>query len=339
MSTGEFQKMSPSTSAKIGNLLARERTLSFEFFPPATPKGEEQLNRTLEALSALNPAFVSVTTGAGGGKADTTRDVVAKMQQQYPFPVMAHLTCAQHSRPQIRTLLDDYASAGVANILALAGDPPEEAEAVQLLEQEASEQLNSEKEAGNAEQEADMQNIGSRGAKNKAKSEEIPSSTLRYASELVAEIRNHPAAFGIGVAAHPEVHPRSASPETDRRYLAEKLAAADFAITQFFFDKAHYLRLREELAAQGCHKPVIPGIMPVTSPDRIAHFAQMNGTQIDQKLWNRLTPATPQDRQKIATDYAITQCQELLAESAPGLHLYSMNRADPCIAVLLELSV
>ena len=330
--------MSPSSSAKIGDLLAKGRTLSFEFFPPTTPKGSEQLNRTLEALSALNPAFVSVTTGAGGSKADTTRDLVAKMQQQYPFPVMAHLTCAQHSRPQIRTLLDDYASAGVSNILALAGDPPEEAEEAQLLEQAVSEQLNSEKEAGNAEKEADMQNMGSRGAKSKAKSEET-SSTLRYASELVAEIRSHPAAFGIGVAAHPEVHPRSASRETDRRYLAEKLAASDFAITQFFFDKTHYLRLRDELAAQGCRKPLIPGIMPVTSPDRIARFAKMNGTQIDQKLWNRLTPATPQDRQKIATDYAITQCQELLAESAPGLHFYSMNRPDTCIAVLQELAV
>ena len=324
--------MSPSTSTKIGDLLAKGRTLSFEFFPPATLKGKEQLKHTLEALSALNPAFVSVTTGAGGSKADTTRDLVTKMQQQYPFPVMAHLTCAQHSRPQIRTLLDDYTSAGVANILALAGDPPEEAKALAALESEVSGQLNSETETEKA---GDKQSMRSRDEK----SEETSSSTLRYASELVAEIRNHPAAFGIGVAAHPEVHPRSASRETDRRYLAEKLAASDFAITQFFFDKTHYLRLREELAALGCHKPVIPGIMPVTSPDRIAHFAKMNGTRIDPELWKQLTPATPQDRQKIATDYAITQCQELLAESAPGIHFYSMNRPEVCIAVLQELAV
>lgn len=282
-----------TSSAKIGDLLAAGRTVSFEFFPPATPKGEEQLNRTLEDLSTLNPAFVSVTTGAGGSKADTTRDAVVKMQQKSPFPVMAHLTCAQHSRTRIRTLLDSYASTGIANILALAGDPPEEAEAV--------------------------------------------SDTFRYASELVAEIRNHPVAFGIGVAAHPEFHPRSDSPEIDRRYLAEKLNAADFAITQFFFDKTHYLRLRDELDALGCRKPVIPGIMPVTSPDRIASFAKMNGTEIDRKLWNRLTSAAPQDRQKIASDYATTQCQELLDESAPGLHLYSLNRPQPCLAILQEV--
>ena len=287
-----------TSSVKIGDLLAAGRTISFEFFPPATPKGAEQLSRTLEDLSALNPAFVSVTTGAGGSKADTTRDAVVKMQQQSPFPVMAHLTCAQHSRTRIRTLLDSYASAGIANILALAGDPPEEAE---------------------------------------AEPEEPPSITLRYASELVAEIRNHPVVFGIGVAAHPEVHPRSDSRQADRRYLAEKLAVADFAITQFFFDKTHYLRLREELAALGCHKPVIPGIMPVTSPDRIARFAEMNGTEIDADLWNRLTLATPEDRQKIAADYAAAQCQELLAESAPGLHLYSLNRSRTCLAILREV--
>ena len=282
-----------TSSAKIGDLLAAERTISFEFFPPSTPKGAEQLNRTLEDLSTLNPAFVSVTTGAGGSKADTTRDAVVKMQQKSPFPVMAHLTCAQHSRTRIRTLLDSYASAGIANILALAGDPPEEAEAV--------------------------------------------SDTFRYASELVAEIRNHPVAFGIGVAAHPEVHPRSDDRQADRRYLAEKLNAADFAITQFFFDKTHYLRLRDELDALGCRKPVIPGIMPITSPDRIARFAQMNGTKIDPNLWSLLTLATSQDRQKIAADYATTQCQNLLAESAPGLHLYSLNRPQPCLAILQEV--
>ena len=288
-----------AATAKIGDLLAAGRTISFEFFPPATTKGEEQLNRTLEDLSALNPAFVSVTTGAGGSKADTTRDAVVKMQQKSPFPVMAHLTCAQHSRARIRTLLDSYASAGVFNILALAGDPPEEAE---------------------------------------AEPEEPPSSTLRYASELVAEIRNHPVAFGIGVAAHPEVHPRSIIRKADRRYLAEKLEAADFAITQFFFDKTHYLRLREELAALGCHKPVIPGIMPVTSPDRIARFAEMNGTEIDADLWNLLEPATPEDCQKIAADYAAVQCQELLAEEAPGIHIYSLNRSQTCLEICQSIA-
>lgn len=322
-----------TSSAKIGDLLAAGRTVSFEFFPPATPKGAEQLSRTLEDLSTLNPAFVSVTTGAGGSKADTTRDAVVKMQQKSPFPVMAHLTCAQHSRTRIRALLDSYASAGIANILALAGDPPEEAEAVAASESGASEQAG--EEWDEASENGSKSGIQSQA--NSENSEKTSGSRLRYASELVAEIRSHPVAFGIGVAAHPEVHPRSDSRRADRRYLAEKLAAADFAITQFFFDKSHYLRLRDELAALGCHKPVIPGIMPITSPDRIARFAEMNATEIDADLWKLLEPATPQDRQKIAADYAIAQCRELLAESAPGLHLYSLNRSQPCLAILREV--
>ena len=319
-----------TSTARIGDLLAKRRTLSFEFFPPATSKGVEQLNRTLADLSVLNPAFVSVTTGAGGSKTDTTRDVVIEMQQKSPFPVMAHLTCAQHNRKQIRALLNSYSSSGVFNILALAGDPPEEAEAVAALErEEASDETASSFESPPASRRDSLA--------SKEVSGEVASSTLRYASELVAEIRNHSVAFGIGVAAHPEVHPRSTSRQADRRYLAEKLVAADFAITQFFFDKAHYLNLREELAALGCDKPIIPGIMPVTSPDRIAHFANMNGTEIDRQLWDRLEPATTQDRHKIATDYAITQCQELLAESAPGIHLYSMNQSQICVSILKEI--
>ena len=77
--------------------------------------------------------------------------------------------------------------------------------------------------------------------------------------------------------------------------------------------------------------------MPVTSPDRIARFAEMNGTEIDADLWNLLDAAAPEDRQKIAADYAATQCQELLAESAPGLHLYSLNRSQTCMAILREV--
>ena len=173
-----------TSTARIGDLLAKRRTLSFEFFPPATSKGVEQLNRTLADLSVLNPAFVSVTTGAGGSKTDTTRDVVIEMQQKSPFPVMAHLTCAQHNRKQIRALLNSYSSSGVFNILALAGDPPEEAEAVAALErEEASDETASSFESPPASRRDSLA--------PKEVSGEADSSTLRYASELVAEIRNH----------------------------------------------------------------------------------------------------------------------------------------------------
>ena len=109
---------------KIVDLLAAGRTLSFEFFPPKTDEMERQLEKTIHELAPLHPSFVSVTYGAGGSTRDRTRDIVIDVNRTQPFPAMAHLTCSGHTRAQITELLDEYASAGVHNILALAGDPP-----------------------------------------------------------------------------------------------------------------------------------------------------------------------------------------------------------------------
>ena len=101
-------------------------------------------------------------------------------------------------------------------------------------------------------------------------------SDYTYATDLIDDVdaANH---FSIGVAAHPEVHPRSPDRDADRRHLAAKLRRADFAITQFFFETEHYVRLVDELAALGVDKPVLPGIMPVTNTGPILRMAAMNG--------------------------------------------------------------
>ena len=103
-------------------------------------------------------------------------------------------------------------------------------------------------------------------------------SDYRYASDLIADIAGDD--FSIGVAAHPEVHPRSPDRATDRRMLADKLAVADFAITQFFFEAEHYLRLVDELAALGVDKPVVPGLMPVTNAGQIRRMAELSGAEV-----------------------------------------------------------
>ena len=94
-----------------------------------------------------------------------------------------------------------------------------------------------------------------------------PGGEFSYAIELVEVVRAHPARFCVGVAAHPELHPRSPDRASDRRHLAAKLRLADFAITQFFFRVADYERLVEELAALGCDRPVVPGVMPLISAE------------------------------------------------------------------------
>lgn len=111
---------------RIADLIADATgpSISVEFFPPKTPAGETTLRAGIEALRDSGLSFVSVTYGAGGSTRDRTRDLVVEIDRTAPFPAMAHLTCMGHTKAELVALLDDYSSAGVHNILALAGDPP-----------------------------------------------------------------------------------------------------------------------------------------------------------------------------------------------------------------------
>jgi methylenetetrahydrofolate reductase (NADPH) len=151
---------------------------------------------------------------------------------------------------------------------------------------------------------------------------------FRFASELVDVIRQHPGDFAVGVAAHPEVHPRSPDRSSDRRALARKLQAADFAITQFFFTPGDYLRLVDELGALGCHRPVIPGVMPFVSAAGLERMARINGTRIPSGLRARLKDADEGAVVDAGVECAAELTAELLDAGAPGVHLYTLNRAE-----------
>jgi methylenetetrahydrofolate reductase (NADPH) len=150
-----------------------------------------------------------------------------------------------------------------------------------------------------------------------------------HACELVEQVRAHPAAFSIGVAAHPEVHPRSPDRESDRRHLAAKLEMADFGMTQFFFSIDDYLRMVDELAELGCDKPLLPGVMPLINVAGVKRMAGMNGSVIPEALLERLDAAAdrPDEVRKIGVEVATELGAALLAEDAPGLHLYALNRS------------
>jgi methylenetetrahydrofolate reductase (NADPH) len=152
-------------------------------------------------------------------------------------------------------------------------------------------------------------------------------SEFRYALDLVEHLRAN-FDVSIGVAAHPEVHPRSTSRQMDRQHLAEKLRLADFAMTQFFFDVEHYRRLVDELAALGVTKPVIPGVMPVTNKGQIVKMAQMSGAALPTWLIDRLASLEqPEDIRKFGVEVATKLSSDLLDAGAPGLHLYTLNRS------------
>ncbi len=273
-------------------LLATGRTLSFEFFPPRSEKAQRTLEQTVGELAAVEPSFASVTCGAGGQSHDRTRDIVVAITDARPFPAVAHLTCVGHTRSELDELLDHYAANGVADILALAGDPP-----------------------------ADGRD---------------PVGDFAYASELVEVILAR-GGFSVGVAAHPELHPRSPSRESDRHHLVAKLRLADYAITQFFFDPTDYFHLVEEVRALGVDKPIVPGLFPPTAPGVVTRFAEMNGSRVPAELFARLEAADPPERFELAVDTAAELAQQLLDGGAPGIHLYTMNRSPAALAIVDRL--
>lgn len=160
-----------------------------------------------------------------------------------------------------------------------------------------------------------------------------------YASELIELVREADGEFSIGVAAHPELHPRSTSRTEDRRHLADKLALADFAVTQFFFDADDYFRMVDELAALGCTKPVIPGVMPLSNPTGIRRMASLSGATFPEELARAVEAADDADRPKVVVAAAVELCRRLLEGGVPGLHLYCLNRSETALAVLGELDL
>jgi len=272
--------------ARISDLLAAGPTYSVEFFPPKHEAGWLSLGRTISELEHLAPDFLSVTYGAGGSTRTRTADLVSWVKRQTAIPPMAHLTCAGHTRDDIRAILTDYQAEGVQNILALGGDPPTGA--------------------------ADTH---------------MPSD-YRFSMELVDDVREF-GGFSVGVAAHPELHPRSPDRATDRQYLADKLAAADFAITQFFFDIDHYSMMVDELAALGVTKPVLPGIMPISNLGQITRMAHMSGAEVPGWVIETMEKAGDDldEAERVGVALATDLCARLIEAGAPGLHFYALNRS------------
>lgn len=170
-------------------------------------------------------------------------------------------------------------------------------------------------------------------------SDELPSGAFRTALELAGFVRER-AAMAIGVAAHPEGHPLATSRTADREHQAAKIAAADFAITQFFFDAAHYERFLEDLQARAVDTPIIPGIMPPTNIAAIERMAALNGTEFPSAIRERLKQAgeDPAARREVGVDAAVRLAQQLQRAGAPGLHIYTMNYSAAPLEIAAALS-
>jgi methylenetetrahydrofolate reductase (NADPH) len=164
---------------------------------------------------------------------------------------------------------------------------------------------------------------------------------FHFARDLVAFIREETAdAFHIEVAAYPEMHPQAKSPQQDLLHFAEKVrAGADSAITQYFYSAAAYRRFVDDVRALGIDVPVVPGIMPITNSSQLLRFSEVCGAEIPRWIRLRLQ-SYGDDRESIRAfgrEVVASLCDELIASGAPGLHFYTLNQAEPTLALLDDL--
>ena len=269
------------------------RSVSCEFFPPATDKGMTNLLGAMEALEqGMSPGFFSCTFGAGGSSRDRTLETVKQMLDKGNSKVAPHISCMGSTREQLDELLNTYRDLGIDRLVTLRGDVPEDGDA---------------------------------------------SGDFNYANELVEHIRNTSGDhFHIEVAAYPEYHPESTSPSSDFRYFADKVrAGADSAITQYFYNIDSYLRLRDQCIADGIEIDIVPGIMPITSFERLCRFSDNCGAEIPR--WIRKNLEAMQDDADSLFDFGVEVvselCEQLMFNDAPGLHFYSLNQSKATLAI------
>ncbi|WP_090477831.1 methylenetetrahydrofolate reductase [NAD(P)H] [Nakamurella panacisegetis] len=275
---------------------------SVEFFPPRDDAEESTLWLAIRKLEPLRPAFVSVTYGAGGSRRDRTIRITERIAAETTLLPVAHLTAVGHSVAELRHVIGSYASVGVRNILALRGDPPGEDPSAEWIPHPQG---------------------------------------LNYASDLVA-LTCSLGDFHVGVAAFPDMHPRSPDLESDTRYFAEKIAAgAEYAITQMLFSAQDYIGLRDRALAAGADVPILPGIMPVTSYARLMRIIELSGQRIPTDLAERLLAVQGDAAagREIGMQHAIQMSHQLLAEGAPALHFYTFNRSKATLEVLAALGM
>jgi methylenetetrahydrofolate reductase (NADPH) len=285
----------------IERLRQRELVFSVEFFPPRNDDEERILWRAVRQLEPLDPAFVSITYGAGGSTRDRTIRTTARIEQETTLVPMAHLTAVDHSVAELRNVIGWYASVGLRNVLCIRGDPPNDPNGEWVQHPDG----------------------------------------IRYAEELVRLVRSL-GPFCTGVAAWPLGHPRSTDIDLDTHYLVSKInAGAEFAIAQLFFLAGDFLRMRDRLAARGCDVPVLPGVMPLTTPRTLSKSVELSGAPMPAEVAERLEPYADDARafRLAGMDFVTELCQKLISEGVPGLHFYTLNRSTATREVVQRLGL
>jgi methylenetetrahydrofolate reductase (NADPH) len=276
-------------------------TISFEFFPPKNDEAEESLFRdTVPGLKRLNPAFISVTYGAGGGTRERSFRIVDRLRKQFGIEAMAHLTCVGATRADSAAILDEAQALGIENILALRGDPPKgEAEFRPT--------------AGGFRYALDLIHF------------------IRQRGGFAIGAAGYP-------EGHVECPDKLLDWDRSAQKVeagAEFLLTQLFYDVKDFCAYEDYLRNR-----RGIKVPIVPGILPFLNAAQIKRFTSLCGSRLPQDVVRRMeTLEDDESVRQLGVEVCTELCQQLLKHGVPGIHFYCLNRAPSCTEVLQNLGL
>lgn len=274
--------------------------VSFEFFPPRTDNGIEKLKENISSLEKLSPAYCSVTYGAGGSTQEKTYEIVKYIKENTSIKPAAHLTCVNATREEINNVAKSYLDIGVNKIVALRGDVP----------------------GGTGIYEPKVEGYA-------------------YADNLVEGLMKL-SDFDISVAAYPEVHPQAPDADFDLEHLKRKIdAGAKRAITQYCFDNDKILSFIDKARDIGIDAPIVPGVVLMNGFEQLKSFSKRCGANIPEWMFEIFNGAdeNPEICDMASVVVAAEQCRLLMQEGIKEFHFYTLNRAQPSIAVCRLLGV
>lgn len=285
----------------IPELYARpEPTISFEFFPPKSAEAEEALFRdTVPALKQLNPAYISVTYGAGGGTRGTSLRVVNRLRSDHGIEAVAHVTCTGSTREMIAEVLDEAQTLGIENLLALRGDPPRG-------------QANFQPTAGGFAYAVDL----------------IRFIKANYSFRIGA------ACYPEGHVECPDKRLDWERTADKVEAGAEFLITQLFYDLNAFYEFEDYLRNK-----RGVTVPIVPGILPFLGCEQIKRFTSLCGAKLPDDLRNRLERLAHDDEsvRQLGVEVCTGMCRTLLDRGIPGIHIYCLNRSQSSRELLANL--
>ena len=277
--------------------------MSFEFFPPKNQKTSEKLFDTIKALAPLKPTYVSVTYGAGGNISTRrlTHDLVVKLKKETNLTIVAHLTCIDSTKDEIKEMLKQYNIHNIHNILALRGDPPKD----------------------------DPSFLSPKNGFTFA------NDLVYYIKKNFPHMGIGVAGFPEG---HPECQNRLKEIDFLKEKID---CGADYICTQLFFDNRDFYDFRERCILAGIKVPIVPGIMPISTIKGMKTMAKMAlGARFPARLLRAIYRAENDNAVKnVGIHWATEQVRDLMDNNIPGIHFYTLNKSKSTLKICKYLGL